>query len=44
MFNPEKKITIEIDANKIVLGAILNQLDKKIDYIQLQFILGSLRL
>ena len=29
MFNPEKKIVIKIDANRIALDAILNQLDKK---------------
>ena len=29
MFNPKKKIMVEIDANEIALNAILNQLDKK---------------
>ena len=29
MFNPKKKIIIEIDTNKIALNAILNQSDKK---------------
>ena len=29
IFNPVKKIIIEIDINKIALSAILNQLDKK---------------
>ena len=29
MFNPEKKIIVEIDINKIALGSILSQLDKK---------------
>ena len=29
MFNPKKKIIIEIDTNEIALGAILSQLDKK---------------
>ena len=29
MFNPAKKIIVEIDINKIVLNAILSQLDKK---------------
>ena len=29
MFNPEKKIIIEIDINRIGLNAILSQLDKK---------------
>ena len=29
MFNLVKKIIIEIDTNKIVLGSILNQPDKK---------------
>ena len=29
MFNPEKKIMIEIDINKIALSAMLSQLDKK---------------
>ena len=44
MFNPKKKIIIEIDISRIALGAMLSQLDKKIDYIRLYFILGSLRL
>ena len=29
MFNPKKKIIIEIDTSKIALNAILSQLDKK---------------
>ena len=29
MFDPAKKIIVKIDINRIVLGAILNQLDKK---------------
>ena len=29
MFNLKKKIMVEIDTNKIVLNAILSQLDKK---------------
>ena len=29
MFNPKKKIIIEIDTNRIALGAVLNQLNKK---------------
>ena len=29
MFNPAKKIIIEIDINKIALGAISSQLDEK---------------
>ena len=29
MFNPKKKIIIKIDASRIVLNAILNQLNKK---------------
>ena len=29
MFNPVKKIIIEIDINKIALGAVLSQPDKK---------------
>ena len=29
MFNPKKKIIVEIDINRIALGAILSQLDKK---------------
>ena len=42
MFNPVKKIIIEININKIVLNAILSQPDEKNDYIRLYFILGSL--
>ena len=29
IFNPKKKIMIEIDIHRLVLGAILSQLDKK---------------
>ena len=29
MFNPAKKIIVEIDTNKIALGSILNQFDEK---------------
>ena len=29
MFNPAKKIIVEIDVSRMVLGAILSQLDKR---------------
>ena len=43
MFDPAKKIIIEIDISRIALGLILSQPDEKNDYIRLYFIPGSLQ-